>query len=167
MVPAGQSLQAVLLSALEILPLTHWLHLLLLLPALAFPFEHFRHLFSKLNIIPTTLQTQMSLKEFLKWANKEETVQTFNRVKEINTVSDLNVNLSENRSSEYNFAFQIPSGIKYIVSLTSHAFGAARPHGGLYLVIYNHTLETHQLEDKIHNIRKLRYKNDLKNSYVL
>ena len=73
--------------------------------------EMFRHVFSKLNIVPITLQTQMNVKEFLKWANKEEAVQSDNRVNEINAFSGLKMSLTEGQSSEYNFAFQIRQSI--------------------------------------------------------
>ena len=65
---------------------------------------------SPLNVVPSTLQTRMSLKEFLAWTNKEGTLkEQFDRMEEINTLSYLSMNLNsfEKPSSDYKFAFQI------------------------------------------------------------
>ena len=65
---------------------------------------------STLNVVPSTLQTRMSLNEFLAWTNKERTSkERFDKMEEINTLTYLSMNLNgyEKSSSDYNFAFQI------------------------------------------------------------
>ena len=65
---------------------------------------------SSLNVVPSTLHTRMSLKEFLAWTNKECTLkEQFDNMEEINTFTYLKMNLKtfEKSSSDYNFAFQI------------------------------------------------------------
>ena len=64
---------------------------------------------SQLNIVPSTLQTRMSVQEFLAWTNKEDTLKTnLNNIEEINTLSYLKMNLTNySKSLDYNFAFQI------------------------------------------------------------
>merc|ERR1712018_771203 len=65
---------------------------------------------SSLNVVPSTLHTRMSLKEFLAWTNKECTLkEQFDSMEEINTFTYLKMNLKsfEKSSTDYNFAFQI------------------------------------------------------------
>ena len=65
---------------------------------------------ASLNVVPSTLHTRMSLKEFLAWTNKECTSkEQFDNMEEINTFTYLRMNLKsfEKSSSDYNFAFQI------------------------------------------------------------
>ena len=65
---------------------------------------------STLNVVPSTLHTRMSVKEFVSWINKEDNLEeNFNNIEEINTLTYLKTNLKsyDNACSDYNFAFQI------------------------------------------------------------
>ena len=61
------------------------------------------------NIVPSTLQTRMSVQEFLAWTNKEDTLkENLKKLEEINTFSYLKTNLTNYyKTSDYNFAFQL------------------------------------------------------------
>ena len=65
---------------------------------------------SRVNVVPSTLHTRMSLQEFLAWTDKKEiSEKNINSIEEINTLNYLKMNLKtyDNSSSDYDFAFQI------------------------------------------------------------
>jgi len=65
---------------------------------------------SRVNVVPSTLHTRMSLQEFLAWTDKKEIAEkNINNIEEINTLNYLKMNLKtyDNSSSDYDFAFQI------------------------------------------------------------
>ena len=65
---------------------------------------------SRVNVVPSTLHTRMSLQEFLAWTDKKEIAEkNINNIEEINTLNYLKMNLKtyENSTSDYDFAFQI------------------------------------------------------------
>ena len=64
----------------------------------------------RVNVVPSTLQTRMSLQEFLAWTDKKEiSEKNINNIEEINTLNYLKMNLKtyDNSTSDYDFAFQI------------------------------------------------------------
>ena len=65
---------------------------------------------SRVNVVPSTLHTRMSLQEFLAWTDKKEiSEKNINSIEEINTLNYLKMNLKtyDHSSSDYDFAFQI------------------------------------------------------------
>ena len=65
---------------------------------------------SRVNVVPSTLHTRMTLQEFLAWTDKKEiSEKNINSIEEINTLNYLKMNLKtyDNSSSDYDFAFQI------------------------------------------------------------
>ena len=65
---------------------------------------------SRVNVVPSTLHTRMSLQEFLAWTDKKEIAEkNINNIEEINTLNYLKMNLKtyDNSTSDYDFAFQI------------------------------------------------------------
>ena len=65
---------------------------------------------SRVNVVPSTLHTRMSLQEFLAWTDKKEiSEKNINNIEEINTLNYLKMNLKtyDNSTSNYDFAFQI------------------------------------------------------------
>ena len=65
---------------------------------------------SRVNVVPSTLHTRMSLQEFLAWTDKKEiSEKNINNMEEINTLNYLKMNLKtyDNSTSDYDFAFQI------------------------------------------------------------
>ena len=65
---------------------------------------------SRVNVVPSTLHTRMSLQEFLAWTDKKEiSEKNINNIEEINTLNYLKMNLKtyDNSTSDYDFAFQI------------------------------------------------------------
>ena len=65
---------------------------------------------SRVNVVPSTLHTRMSLQEFVAWTDKKEiSEKNINSIEEINTLNYLKMNLKtyDHSSSDYDFAFQI------------------------------------------------------------
>ena len=65
---------------------------------------------SRVNVVPSTLHTRMTLQEFLAWTDKKNiSEKNINSIEEINTLNYLKMNLKtyDNSTSDYDFAFQI------------------------------------------------------------